>query len=246
MASIAIGDVHGNLPALDDLLGKLELTPEDTLIFLGDLIDRGPDTKGCLDRLVRLQTEAPCPVRFVLGNHEEWFLRTLDDFTKHSWLTGMNGRLTMTSYSPSVTAEILAEMKELNIRLLTEKLPLSYGRFFDVVPQSHLDLLRGMVPFVRTDDGVFVHGGLACGQGPVEEQDPKILPWGDTAFPDGYVGADPIVYGHHDNAVFDERNWPNPRLLPNKTYGLDTIRYGVLTAIRMPEAEVIQSGKHLA
>ncbi len=244
MATIAIGDVHGNLPALDDLLGKLELTATDTLILLGDLIDRGPDTKGCLERLVRLQSEAPCPVRFVLGNHEEWLLRTLDDFSKHSWLAGMNGQVTMASYSQEITDGILAEMRAVNIRLLIEKLPLPYERFFDVVPQSHIELLRCMVPFVRTDDGVFVHGGVAIGGGPVEEQKPSVLPWGDNRFPDEYADPDPIVYGHHDNAVLDDDGWPRPRILDNKTYGIDTIKHGVLTAISMPSAQVIQSARH--
>jgi hypothetical protein len=49
MATFVIGDIHGNLPALTDLLGQVEplLTRDDTLVFLGDYIDRGPDSRGC-------------------------------------------------------------------------------------------------------------------------------------------------------------------------------------------------------
>jgi len=60
MPTYAIGDIHGNLRPLDDLLGQLvpELKPEDTLVFLGDYIDRGPDSRGCVERIVRLKAEA--------------------------------------------------------------------------------------------------------------------------------------------------------------------------------------------
>lgn len=54
MSTIAIGDVHGNLAALDDLLSRitLEINAEDTIVFLGDYIDRGPDPKECRARLI--------------------------------------------------------------------------------------------------------------------------------------------------------------------------------------------------
>ena len=59
VATIAIGDVHGNRAALDDLLTRLEpdLEASDTVVFLGDYIDRGPDSKGCIDRILRFWGE---------------------------------------------------------------------------------------------------------------------------------------------------------------------------------------------
>ena len=55
MATVAVGDIHGNLLALDDLLNKVlpTLARDDTLVFLGDYIDRGPDSRGCLERIIR-------------------------------------------------------------------------------------------------------------------------------------------------------------------------------------------------
>jgi predicted phosphodiesterase len=52
LATIAIGDIHGNLSALNDVLAQLrsEATSDDTVVFLGDYIDRGPDSRGCVDR----------------------------------------------------------------------------------------------------------------------------------------------------------------------------------------------------
>ena len=66
--TLAIGDVHGCLTALDTLLGFVELRPTDQLIFLGDYVDRGPDSKGVLDRLIELRRLHE--VVFLRGNHE--------------------------------------------------------------------------------------------------------------------------------------------------------------------------------
>jgi len=64
MATVAIGDIHGNLSALEELLAKIMPTmgQDDVLVFLGDYIDRGPDTRGCLERLVRLRGSQGEPV----------------------------------------------------------------------------------------------------------------------------------------------------------------------------------------
>jgi len=71
MATIAIGDIHGCLPPLEDLLSQLtgEVSERDTIVFLGDYIDRGPDTKGCIDRMLRFIDEIRAPVVCLCGNH---------------------------------------------------------------------------------------------------------------------------------------------------------------------------------
>jgi hypothetical protein len=68
----AIGDIHGRLDKLDALLDMLPLRPGDRLVFLGDYVDRGPDSRGVVDRLVDLADAYPC--EFLLGNHESMFL----------------------------------------------------------------------------------------------------------------------------------------------------------------------------
>jgi serine/threonine protein phosphatase 1 len=72
MATVAIGDIHGNLKPLEDLLSEVlpVLRPEDTLVFLGDYIDRGPDSRGCVERILRLKEQAAFSVVTLLGNHE--------------------------------------------------------------------------------------------------------------------------------------------------------------------------------
>ena len=92
MATIAIGDIHGNAKALQDLLGQLaaELTAADTVVFLGDYIDRGPDSRGCIERILQFRAGTVAKVVTLAGNHEDWLLRSLSDPTRHSWILGMD------------------------------------------------------------------------------------------------------------------------------------------------------------
>ncbi|MBY0512799.1 MAG: serine/threonine protein phosphatase, partial [Gemmataceae bacterium] len=69
MRVLAIGDVHGCLMPLNDLLAAVKPTPDDLLITLGDVVDRGPDSKGVLDRMIRLRASGVNLV-CLRGNHE--------------------------------------------------------------------------------------------------------------------------------------------------------------------------------
>ena len=73
MATISIGDVHGNFVALNDLLNRIwsELSGEDTVVFLGDYIDRGPDSRRCIDKILDFRSAIRVSVVTLLGNHEE-------------------------------------------------------------------------------------------------------------------------------------------------------------------------------
>jgi len=75
LAVYAIGDVHGCLDSLEKLFNILPLSSEDVLIFLGDYIDRGPDSKGVINFLISLSKEYRCI--FIRGNHEEMFLNAV-------------------------------------------------------------------------------------------------------------------------------------------------------------------------
>src|SRR5215813_4099902 len=102
MATIAIGDIHGNLPALDDLLNRIskEVGAEDTVVFLGDYVDRGPDSKGCIERIIAFQSDVKANVVALLGNHEQWLLQTYRDYTRHSWIIGMEAFVFIQTASP--------------------------------------------------------------------------------------------------------------------------------------------------
>ncbi len=90
----AIGDVHGRLDLLERMIATIDRDrhesgrARDYLILLGDLIDRGPDSRGVIEFLMRLPSDGIRPV-FLMGNHEEMMLRVLGDEPEavHQWLT---------------------------------------------------------------------------------------------------------------------------------------------------------------
>jgi serine/threonine protein phosphatase 1 len=69
VATFAIGDIHGNVLALDDLLAKIipEISPGDTVVFLGDYIDRGADSKACIERILDLRRTAKAQIVALMG-----------------------------------------------------------------------------------------------------------------------------------------------------------------------------------
>jgi len=243
MATIAIGDIHGNLRALDDLLCKVlaELNPEDVLVFLGDYIDRGPSSRGCLERIIRLREEADFQVVALQGNHEYWMLRSFRDHTCHYWFLGLEAFQTIASYSVEAASALRVEVERAGPALL--ETPLPYEIFFDLLPSAHLQFLQNLVMYHRTKDVACVHGDF-----PLEllflPPGATIFPWEMDGFPDQYRGEDRIVYGHWSNADEDTNGWPLPCVKPNRTYGIDTIAKGVLTAMRFPDGKIFQSERY--
>ena len=250
MPTYAIGDIHGERDALDDLLLQVEplLRRDDTVVFLGDYIDRGPDCRGCINRILALRSSTPAKVIGLLGNHEDWMLRTMRDPTRHSWLLGMEALPTIASYSPAAAEAITAVLRDLGVRIVTEKLPLPYDLFFDAMAREHRAFFEGLALWHRTANAVCTHGGCDPGAGPIERQPRDALIWGgDDSTPDtsaDFAGPEPLVYGHWNNADVDESGWPRPRVA-GRTIGIDTIARGVLTAIRLPDRRVFQSARQI-
>jgi len=244
MATYAIGDIHGNLAALDDLLKQLELELRDgdSIVFLGDYIDWGAESKGCIDRILQLRSTGPADVHCLMGNHEEWFLETMSDYTRHSWLLGMGGLTTIESYSVVAEDAIRSALNELGPRIVTKPVSLPYSLFFDLIPNPHLDFFDNLKTYHRDSFAVYSHGGLDPNAGPVESQRTKALLWGAGSFPREYRGSDLLIYGHWNNPVFNSSGWPEPRST-NRTVGIDMIRHGVLCAVRLPDMKIFQSAR---
>lgn len=78
MRTLAIGDAHGCSVALETLLSVVSVGPNDTVVMLGDYVDRGPDTRGVLERVIALCREVK--VVALRGNHEQMMLWARDDF----------------------------------------------------------------------------------------------------------------------------------------------------------------------
>lgn len=94
--TIAIGDIHGCLDALEGLLGAIELTQDDTLVVLGDMIDRGPDSAGVIERLVGLV--ADCRLIPLVGNHEQMMLEAASKPSQERFWLQNGGQATLASY----------------------------------------------------------------------------------------------------------------------------------------------------
>jgi serine/threonine protein phosphatase 1 len=244
VATIAIGDVHGNRAALDDLLTRLEgeLEASDTVVFLGDYIDRGPDSKGCIDRILRFRAESQATVVTLLGNHEDGLLKTLEDPHHYSWLTVMEGFATVASYSPSAADVLRRAVEAAGPRLILERVALPYDAFLDAISPEHLAFFKQLKVFWRTGDGVCVHGGLDPRRGAVETQTREAMIWGTSTFLTDYGGSDIVLYGHWDNSDLDADGWPLPAI-GRATIGIDTISHGILTACRLPDRRVFQSAR---
>jgi serine/threonine protein phosphatase 1 len=246
MSTIAIGDVHGNRAALDDLLTRIdgEAGAGDTVVFLGDYIDRGPDSKGVIDSILRFRADSPSTVVTLLGNHEAGLLQTFDDPHRYSWLTIMEGFATVRSYSAAAADALIGAVEAAGPSLILDRVPLPYDLFFDAIPSAHLAFFKGLQVFCRTSDCVCVHGGLDPRGGPVEAQTRDAMIWGTPRFLDEYSGDDIVIYGHCDNARLDQHGWPQPAA-GRGTLGIDTISHGVLTAIRLPDRRVFQSDRFM-
>src|SRR5262249_34116860 len=131
--TLAIGDIHGCLDALATLIDAIGLGSEDTLITLGDHIDRGPDSRGVVDRLLALTGR--CRLAPLLGDHEEMLLDALRDTTAlRRWLR-CGGVETLRSYgwAPSGPRRALA----------------------DWIPEQHREFLAGCRPYHETDTHLF-------------------------------------------------------------------------------------------
>jgi Calcineurin-like phosphoesterase len=246
MATFAIGDIHGNLPALEDLLHQIrrECRAGDTVVFLGDYIDRGPDGRGCVDAILAWRNAIEATVVCLLGNHEDWLLRTRRDYGRHSWLLAMDAFATIRSYSVDAARVLREALSEAGLSLYIRKsVALPYEAFFRCVPEEHIRFFESLRPYHRNADGVYAHGGLDPQVARVEDQEPEALMWGAPTFPGAYEGTEIVVYGHWNNAVLDPAGWPRPAIL-DRTIGVDTISHGVLTAMRLPDRRIFQSARY--
>lgn len=107
MSCYAIGDIHGCLKTVQELLFNIiELKAGDNLIFLGDYIDRGPDSKGVIDFLMALRANPEFKVELLLGNHEQKMLESITSQTDDEGWLHYGGRETLQSFNVSFAAMV--------------------------------------------------------------------------------------------------------------------------------------------
>lgn len=249
MATFAVGDIHGNFPALRDLLGSVcqALSGDDTVVFLGDYIDRGSGSKECVDAILAFAAAHTGPTICLGGNHEDWMMRSYRDHTAHSWLLSMKGFSTIGSYSADAETVLRAAASRAGTGLYQDDaLQLPYDMFFEAMPAGHLQFYDTLRLSYDDPHGIYVHAGFDT-RLPLEAQTRDALLFGrnDGGFPVSYRGERVVVYGHRNDAELDADGWPSPRMTDH-TIGLDTSHHGVLSAVRLPDRRVFQSGRHIA
>ena len=214
----AVGDVHGHDALLGDLLARIEAdieareATEVTIVFLGDLIDRGPDSAAVVERL---RTYRPVDVRveFLTGNHEEVLLRILNgegDLVS-DWLR-FGGAQCARSYGlrPASLAKMSPDKAIAALR--------------SAIPAAHQAFIASFADSLRAGDYYFVHAGIRPGVA-LGEQVQSDLRWIREPFLDHPVRHEAmIVHGHTIRTEVEET--------PGRI-GIDTGAYvhGVLTAI---------------
>ncbi len=183
------------------------------LVFLGDLIDRGPDSSGVVDRLLSLSMLGDRS-RFLLGNHEEVFLKAIfdDEIDSLRFFCRIGGRETILSYGIDESSYNAMDYAELKIALRA------------AVPKSHLRFLNQFEDMIEVGDYLFVHAGIRPGI-PLGAQRVNDLRWIREPFLEhrAFHGR-LIIHGHTITPDVDER--------PNRV-GIDTGAYasGKLSAL---------------
>jgi len=171
---LAIGDIHGCSDALAALIAAINLRPDDTVVCLGDYVDRGPDTAGVIEQLLELGKSHEMVA--LRGNHE---IMMLDAMVSASWYdnwlrSGVGGRETLLSYSGDAGA--LAA--------------------FSDIPDTHMHFLENeLLPYYESETHIFVHASLDADK-PLREQADPTLYWRRFRDDVQHVSGKTMVCGH--------------------------------------------------
>jgi serine/threonine protein phosphatase 1 len=204
----AIGDIHGCAAKLSQLLARLPFDPRrDTLVFLGDYLDRGPQVKEVLEQICALQ-DSGAQVVPLMGNHEYLLLEyhKTGDQALLPYLRALGLEKTLESYGGASLAQLTS---------------------LDFLPARHRAFLTGLLPFWQTEEYIFVHAGLRRGV-PLAEQNISDL----CEIREPFLGVD-LDYGKR--VIFGHSPFATPLVSPHRI-GIDTgAVYGnFLTAVELP------------
>ena len=166
MRHFAIGDIHGCLDALKRLDWELRFQATDTVVALGDYVDRGPDSQGVIEYLIGLGSR--CKLIALRGNHEVMMMcARRDRAARMSWIS-FGGNKTLESYRASV---------------------------FDDIPESHWNFLESTLPYHETERDFFVHAN-ASPDSPLAEQSDHMLYWEMFGTPSPHQSGRRMICGH--------------------------------------------------
>ena len=166
----AIGDIHGCLWSLEKLLNILPVNwGKDLVIFLGDYIDRGPDPRGVIEKILELKEFYKDKIITLKGNHEWMFERFLKGIDIDIFLYNGGGMTLKSYYNKEGYLEI---------------------------PEEHLKFLRELKLYYETEDYIFVHAGLRPGKELKEQSEEDLLWIRESFYLSEYKFPKIVVFGH--------------------------------------------------
>ncbi|MGD0280474.1 MAG: metallophosphoesterase family protein [Smithella sp.] len=209
----AIGDIHGCLEKLKELISKINIDHQnDTLVFIGDYIDRGEFGPEVVDYVIRLQNEYK-KVICLMGNHEQMLTHYLEGVDEDMYLNN-GGRNTLHSYGI-----LLSD----NTEKRKHKIPAKHHIFFE-----------SLLPYYETENYIFVHAGMKPGL-PLREQTVNDLLWIRHEFMEAEDDFGKIV-------VFGHTPLNNPLINKNMIgIDTGAVYGGKLTCVELPEIKIYQA-----
>ncbi|KRA64672.1 serine/threonine protein phosphatase [Caulobacter sp. Root656] len=221
-----VGDIHGRLDLLRPLLSAVledfarSAQTRKVLIFLGDYVDRGPDSQGVIELLCRLADGGPVETIFLRGNHEDRMAAFLEDPGIGPTWCDYGGREALRSYGVTAPAD----------RADKDAWAAASADFNAAVSDRHRAFLRDLKFSASVGDYFFVHAGARPGV-PLDQQSRHDMMWIRQTFLDDSRAFEKIVV--HGHTPTDDIQSDHRRI------GLDTGAYatGVLTAVRLEGEE---------
>lgn len=198
MRTIVIGDIHGCVNTLQKLLKRVSIRENDRIIFLGDYIDRGPDSVGVVEFIMDLKSMSGIEVIPLKGNHEQMFLEVLEnseDPTELSFYTLNGGSRTLFSYSKweeVFRKNVFEEMIDFNVKFDEDLIKSIF------IPKRHIDFLKSLRPYYKDDEFFYVHASVYFGV-PLNAHNENNFLWGNESFyckTNVLFEGKKVIYGH--------------------------------------------------
>jgi serine/threonine protein phosphatase 1 len=234
MKTFVVGDVHGRCAQLLNLLDLLPRNPDsDTLIFLGDLIDRGADAPGCVAHILKLFHDNPERVICLRGNHEQMLMDFLDG-TNNIWLTPVTGGERTFEQYTGLHVRVDSQQDLEDLRHALE----------DSLPPEHLAFIQSTRYYHEDEYAIYVHAGLDEGKHPSESSPMSLLWMRDMDFYKNYRGK-PCVFGHTPTPLLPLRGRLGRHgiYISHSAVGLDTgyNQASPLSCLSLPDFSLYQT-----
>ncbi len=234
MKTYVIGDLHGRRAQLRALLDMIPRDPaRDTLVLLGDLVDRGDEIPGTVAEVVQLRAEQPERVVCLRGNHEQMLI----DFVDKGELLWLHAAVGSEPTVRQYTGQPIHIRTEHDFAQLRQT-------FAAAIPEAHLEFFRSTPLWYEDDYAIYVHAGLRDKQHPRDAL-PQTLLWSrDMNFFKHYAGK-PCIFGHTPTPLLPLRGRIGRHgiYIAHSAIGLDTgyADNSPLSCLQLPDLHLYQA-----